>query len=126
MATTVERNGQKVRIGTVVIANGAPTSDPWVNDGHRYVMLEIPAIDNAVLTFDVARSEAEFQAGTWSALYDAAGNEYTLGGAANTGSRAYSDVAGLAGVYAFRVRTGTHAAAVNQTAARTIGVQTRN
>jgi hypothetical protein len=105
----------KPAVATVTIANGASLSDA-IEVGQSVVGgLQVPAIDSAALTFQGSHDGVTYQN-----CHDSAGAEITI--PASAGARFVTAPAALNGVPFLKVRTGTAAAPVNQTAQRQIQV----
>lgn len=115
MAYTEIQNTTENVAGTVVIANGASESDAFPCGGRRLVKIQSPTITSATLSFLVQT----VRDGAFVPLY-ADGDEVTTG-SASTGER-MDIVPELASIYAFKVRSGTSAAPVNQGGARTFTI----
>jgi len=96
------------KTGTVTIDDGESLSDAFVSSGAHFVKVAAPAITSATLSFQVQLVKD----GTFYNLYDGDGNEVTTGSAFTT-TRAFL-LPWLAGVYAFKVRSGTAASPVTQ------------
>ncbi len=103
-------------VATATIANNESLSDAVVVGGRHLVLLQVPAITSATLSFEV---QVE-QGGDFQDLYTDDGTEYTVG-SAFTGARTFL-LPWLAGVYAFKVRSGTSGSPVNQGAERVFTV----
>ena len=98
------------------IANGASLSDAVNLQNLVLCHLVMPAAwTAAVLTFQVSWDGTE-----WNTLYASDGTEYTVQAAASR--RIILPPADFVGVRYIKVRSGTQAAPVNQGAARTIGL----
>jgi len=91
-------------------------------NGLRLVGIQMPAAwDTANLTFQAAVSNepADANSPTWQNVYDSAGNEVTVTAAAGHYIAILEDAAVLRAPR-LRIRSGTNASAVNQTADRTL------
>lgn len=110
---------------TVTIANGASLSGAavFVNGVTSLVGIVIPAAwTAAALTF-----QASADGTTYGDLYNTAGTEVTIPSSAVAASRYIAlDPSDFAGIAYLKVRSGTSAAAVNQTADRTLTLVVRS
>lgn len=100
---------------TATIAAAASLSDAIVVGDGEVVGLSVPALDAAALTF-----QASADGTTYRDLYDSAQVEVSL--ASSTGGRFIQAPAALKGAAYLKIRSGTSAVPVNQTAQRLIAV----
>jgi hypothetical protein len=103
-------------VGTVVIAESASLSDAFPSAGRRLVIVQQPAMDSAVLTFQV-KLHAN---GDFVDLYNDDGTEVSTA-VASAAAQAFI-IPQLAACNAFKVRSGTAASPVNQSAAETLTI----
>ena len=112
-----ERVAPRTFYTTCTIASGASLSGEVDGKGMRLAKIFMPAAWTAAsMTF----AEAEATGGTFDPLYDGGGIEVTETVASRT--VAPLNTAALTSMCYFKVRSGTVASAVNQEAARTIGL----
>lgn len=107
------------KVATAVIANNESLSSAVIVGGRHLVLLEVPEITSATLSFQVCVDQTADPL-VYQDLYTDDGTEYTVG-SASTGARTFL-LPWLAGVYAFKVRSGTSGSPVNQGAERTFVV----
>lgn len=68
---------------TVSVASSGTEGTCVIPAGHKLIGLEVPAVDNTTITPSVSSDGGV----TYRNCYDSAGNQITIGGAANTGNR---------------------------------------
>ena len=106
--------------GTVTIANNESLSGAFQSNYAPLVGLSVPTVDSATFSFQVQLDpDDEFRN-----LYDSSGTEVKLG-SASTGARTFALIEALAGVYAFKVRSGTAGSPVAQSPAVDIFIAAR-
>jgi hypothetical protein len=115
----IQQRGADIVAGPAVIANGAALSGEIDLAGVTLVGIGMPAgWDAAALTFQVSIDSGvtwlEMQAATAPLLYNAAAGQFVA-----------VDPALWRGVSALKVRSGTFASPVNQTASRTLTIVAR-
>ncbi|WP_424133847.1 hypothetical protein [Roseomonas chloroacetimidivorans] len=105
---------------SATIANGAALSGPVDLDDKSLVAIVMPgAWTAAPLTFQCSVDNGA----TWNNVFDATGSEVSISAA--TGTHILIEPAKFVGAKLIRLRSGTSAAPVNQAAARTITLVTR-
>ena len=113
-----ERVSPRTFFTTCTIASGTALSGEIDGKGMRLAKIFMPsAWTAAAMTF----AEAEASGGTFDPLYDGGGIEVSETVAASR-TVAPLNVAALTSMCYFKLRSGTVASAVNQEAARTIGL----
>ena len=109
---------QVIKVKTATIASGASLSGFVEIDEALYIGIEMPAAwDAANLTFQVSRNGSD-----WLDLYDDAGNEVTVTASSGTSIGIKSSADAFKPWQYVKIRSGTSALPVNQTAARTLYV----
>lgn len=107
----------------VTIANGASLSAPVNLGANILCAIQVPASwTAAALTFQASDDSGA----TWQSIYDSTGTEVTIPqSAAPPGQRVSINSSAFVGVDYLKVRSGTTASPVNQTALRTLTLVTR-